>query len=96
MKNVNLFTERLDYLTRISAKISRATITKKDAEALEKLRDKLPEEVKYMQFREYVLLRDLAKYLIIEARETLETIEAVKQIEREILQARREEKRRTA
>lgn len=95
MNGTSIFTERLQQLTRYSAKIDRATIKENDFVALQQLSEKIMEEYNhgYYDLQRRQILRNTALYLIDAARETLRINKEIQRISREIEKARRAERR---
>lgn len=94
MNGTSMFTEELQELYRTSSKIDRATVKAADLDALRSFRKKLPEQLDvYLTFKQYIILRDTAKFLIDEAERVIDLNRRVKEISREIEKARRAERR---
>ena len=95
MKGTSIFTERLQALTRISAKIDRATIKDADLITLQRISAAIDRDYTtgYYGLSQRQTLRSTAAYLIDAAREGIRLNEYVKQASREIEKARRAERR---
>lgn len=92
---VNIFTEKLQELTRISAKISRATFNGSDLVNLQKLQASIDNLYSdgCIKYRHKKILWNLTELLLDEGREVIRLNESVKQIEKEIRNAERKHRR---
>lgn len=98
MKNASIFTDYLQELYRISAKIDRATATDADLVQLQQIQERITAGYNrgYFSLEKRQALRRTAEILLDECREVITINAEVKAIEKEIRAERRKEARRPA
>lgn len=96
---MQMFVEKMQELTRTAAKISRMTIKETDLDALRTFKEeKLPQLIEQYKIptRESQILRDMARYLIREAKQAIDLNKRIKELDREIDRQRRADARKGA
>lgn len=96
MKNVSIFTDYLQELYRISAKIDRATAADAELVQIQQIQARIENGYTrgYFSLEKRQALRRTAEILLDECREVIRLNAAVKEIEKEIRAERRKEARR--